>query len=111
MNIKYSIYAITDAAYSLIRKNKTITATDLLIDAFDRSLENKDYDFAKGLLDELDCKILSPEVITGVLCITLPAKSKLALARKKFFEKAIHALANEFGFTEEQCNAIIIRLR
>ena len=111
MNLEYSIYAITDAAYSLVRKSKIISATDLLIDAFDRSLQISDFDFAKYLLDELDCKILSPEIITGILFITLPAKSNLGLARERFFEKAMHALANEFGFTEEQCNAIIIRLR
>jgi hypothetical protein len=105
------IYAIVDAAYSLVRKNKIISATDLLVDQFDRSLQINNFDFTHRLLDELDCKKLSSEVITGILCITFHAKSKLGLNRKKFFEKAMHALANEFGFTEEQCNAIIIRLR
>lgn len=109
--LKTQIHTITDTAYSLIQKNKIISATDLLVDVFDSALEISDFDLVKDLLDELDCKRLPSGVITGILCITLPAKIKLGLTREKFFERAIVALANECGFTEEQCNAIVIRLR
>lgn len=109
--LQTKIHNLTDRAYSFIKKNKIISATDLLVDVFDSALEINDLDLVKDLLDELDCKKLPSEVITAILCITLPAKVKLGLIRENFFERAIVSLINESGFTEEQVNAITFRLR
>ena len=99
------------AALDAVARSRPIEATDLLVQHLDDLLTLAEWGAAGRLLDELDAARFPPAVLTGVLTVTLRARTEIGGARRSYFERVRQALSVTWQLSEEQVAAVDKRLR
>ncbi|MDP3273675.1 MAG: XRE family transcriptional regulator [Deltaproteobacteria bacterium] len=102
---------VLGSALAAVGRNRPLEATDKLVDLFDGLLASGQLKAASRILEELDPSKFPPGVLTGVLAVTLPAKTELGEARTKYFDRVRVALAATWQLPQDRIEAIEKRLR
>jgi hypothetical protein len=96
---RQSGWNFVEQAARLDKLGHTDAALDLIYDRIDTLLIAHEFDEVDAILESADLKILSIDVLLGLLTSTLPARTKLA-SRKAFF-MAIEQEAKRRGEWEQ----------
>jgi Zn-dependent peptidase ImmA (M78 family) len=103
--------ALLAQAYAEADGHRPVAATDLLVERLDGALSAGDAERVVAVLRALDPTRLPPEVLTGVLMVTRPARGDLGAARADFFARVLGALRDHWNIGEDRVARIEARLR
>ena len=98
------------STYAEVQAGRPRAATDLLLERLDALLGGNELERAQLLLERLDVKKTPPEVLTAVLSLVRHAREALGHTWDPFFKRAMHALEDPWGVSEERRRRIEARL-
>lgn len=101
--------AILEAACDEIARDLPIAATDRLAERLDTLLLAGDFGLAGTLLERIDVMFFPPQVLTGVLTTTAPAREPLGGAYRSFRDRVLAALESTWKLPPERRERIARR--